>query len=199
MDNRLLWLFIVGGLLVGCGSDENAGGPTGTGGTGAVGSELCAKACAVPPTCDAKADVTACEAQCKKELDGTGYLDPVVAKEYFELFVARGSDPDCTYSKGDLAWWHWTKDRDRIDALPDQARMTECRDVWYSCIGPTGTQDGFRDTCFREYYRYNDGIRSQLKQCFALPCSMTEPFDCVSAAQPKGEPWLAGIDKPAFQ
>lgn len=203
MPTRKHMLGVAIGILVGgCGSDESTGGSPGTGGsggTGAASSELCSHACAVPPTCDPKADVAACEAQCNKEVSGQGYLRADIAKEYFELFVAKGTDPGCEFSKGDMAWWHWTTDRDRIDALPDQAAMKECKDVWNACVGPTATLDGFRGKCFREYYRYGSAVRSEVKACYALPCTMTEPFECVSDAQPKGEPWLAGIDKPAFQ
>jgi len=197
-------IFCLAIVTTACGSDENPGGTPGTGGNAGAGgtggsSELCSKACAVPRTCDPAADVGACEAQCNKEITGQGYLKQDLAKEYFELFVARGDDTNCEYSKGDMAWWHWTKDRDLMDALPDQAAMKECKDVWNACIGPTSTQDGYRAACFLEYYRYGGDLRSKVKACYAMPCSMTQPFDCVVAAQPKGAPWLAGIDKPGFQ
>lgn len=196
---RHIALTFFGILAASCGSDESHPAAPGAGGTSSASLELCTKACAVLPTCDESADLAACEAQCAKELAGAGYLDPGIAKEYFQLFVTKGTDPSCEYSKGDMAWWYWTKDGDRIDTLPEQAVMTECRDVWSGCIGPTGTQDGFRSKCFREYYRYGKTLRGQVKACFSLKCSMTEPFDCVSNAQPKGAPWLAGIEKPAFQ
>ena len=191
------WLSIF--ALVSCGSesggDGGTGGGSGTAGAGGTEPALCKDACGVTLSCDLSADTGACEAQCVKEITGAGYLNTQIALEYFQLFVDIGTDTNCNYSKGAFAWTYWTKDAAKIDALPDQSVMQECRDSFLACYGPTGTVDGYRETCFMGYYRYNTSLRAVVAACLAQECKPGNIWDCVTANQPTGEPWLAGVQQ----
>lgn len=202
MRTRNLTVVLAFQWLVGCGAEDSPGHPPGSGGSagaGGAGNELCAKACSVTTSCDSQADVVACEAQCKKEIAGLGYLNGPVALDYFQQFAALDNDKDCLYSKGGFAWWWWTKNPDRIDALAEQDVLQQCKDVWLACIGPTATQDGFRELCFLSHYRYSAKIRTKVEACYSLTCSPSEPDACVASEQVKGEPWLAGVEQAKLQ
>lgn len=188
---------LLGLAALACGSE---GGNGGAGGAAGAPPVLCVDACAVTLTCDAEADTAACEAQCAKEIAGGGYLDAHVAREYFQQLADLPDDSSCLYSKGRYAWYYWTKDPQRIDALPDQPVMDECRQPYLACYGPTATIDGFRERCFMEHYRYAEHQRERTRQCLTLPCTGIDPWDCMGASQPTEagpEPWLAGVEQPS--
>ena len=203
--DRVVVLLLLAGVVA-CGGEDppgppagGAGGTGGAAGAGGSGSDLCAKACASTATCDPQADVAACKAQCEKEVDGAGHLQAPVALGYFEQFAALENDQECLYSKGGFAWLWWTKNPDRIDQLPDQSVMQQCKSTWLACWGPTGTQDGYREACFMSHYRHNAATRAKVEACYSVACSPTEPNACVASAQPTGEPWLAGVEQPKLQ
>ncbi len=185
-----LWLPAVAALfgLLGCSGQGHSGGDTGH-----KVDPLCAKACDTVRTCDAAADLQACQTQCDKELGGTGYLIPEVAKAYFEQFAAAGDDTKCYYSRGGYAWFKWTKDPGAVDALAEQDLMTTCRKDLRDLLGGASADD-YRADCFMSYYRYNQDRRQAIETCL----SMSDPAQsdaCTIDKQPKGHPWLAGIDQ----
>lgn len=153
--------------------------------------ELCPAACATVKTCDSSLEQGACEAQCAKELAGTGYLIQEVAVEYFQLLHDNPSDPQCYYTN----FGPW-----RVNVLHPEAFtihvnelavLNECVDVEVPCVNlPRQTLES---GCFLGFYRFTEQQRSKVRACFthtvsAATCSAMS--DCFCNTTIPGSPWV---------
>jgi hypothetical protein len=161
--------------------DSSPGGTT-------LAAELCPASCAVVRTCSASLDVGACEAQCALELGGGGYLSAEIALKYFRILHDQAEDPDCHYTK--MVMWEMDvlDQASYVPPVEDWSVLQACVTRASACSGVTSGPA--EEACFFSFYRFNDGTRDAVRQCFLGSCSGYG--DCVCAAQPSsGSPWVA--------
>jgi hypothetical protein len=179
------------------GPDAAAGAVSGDGGST---HPICPGACTTARTCHPDLDVTACEAQCTKELAGTGYLAQDVAQDMFKALAATSSDTGClitsfnNHRKGGPAEVATFKFE-----VADPAAMKPCTDARLACFSDPypGSDSGSKNYCFLSYYRYSETYRAAVRQCFASPCKTMD--DCFCEHQLAGDPWVASPPPPPPQ
>ena len=184
---------------LGCRSDD--GGPAGTTtqttSSTTVPYELCPQACATAKTCRTMLDLSACEAQCHKELEGTGTLITESALDYFQHLHDTNDDSSCTIT----SWNLWLADPFNLDAFSLHVAEPAVLDGCVQALAPCGDVDVriVQSGCFSMYYRYAAERRADARTCFAVPCHNPGQLDrtsCMCSKQPEGEPWL-GMPPPA--
>jgi hypothetical protein len=188
----LLAVLTAGHQGSGCSSEGDQDGPSAsTTTTETAPYELCAGACATAKTCRGLLDVDACVAQCRHEVDGTGYLLTESARKYFRRLHDTADDAGCEIT----SWDAWLADPFGDPSayhpdVDDPATLTECVQALAECSDqPTGFLES---GCFWLYYRHNAERRALVRACFTVSC-----FDpdldrnlCPCSEQPEGEPWL---------
>lgn len=179
--------------LSGCSTSESNQSTTGGGDAGPptdpLAAELCPPACDAVKTCRPGADADACRSQCAKELDGTGYLNPSFAKEYFQALTGMDGGQSC----GTLLFQPWMGDP--FSGTPydagnhDRSVLQQCVDNYGTCMGaPSSIADS---ECFTYYYVWNGSYRAAMDACWKQPCPQ-QPA-CLKAARAPlcGMPWVA--------
>jgi hypothetical protein len=163
------------------------------GGAGAVGTNaLCPAACATVRTCYWPLDLAACEAQCTKELAGSGYLARDVADEYFQILASTGNDAGCSQTR--FGKWRPQSPSD-LDPpkiqVADGVAMQPCLDARTRCYSDSLDNPGGMSShaCFLSYYRYSEVYRAPIRPCFAAACQVMH--DCFCEHQLPGDPWVA--------
>ncbi len=168
------------------GGSNSPAGSGGSGGTSSLAQQLCPDACKTVKTCYAGLDTAACEAQCGKELTGSGYFIPEFAKEYFEKLKDVGTDPQCKVTNLD-AWQLGPGQSYDAGIMDDPSVVTPCVDNATTCTGQK-PQD---DLCFLGYYVYNSQYRAEFKACYDKGCAIEGSCLCDAAV-----PWRAWVAIP---
>ena len=154
---------------------------------------VCPGACETVRTCVAETDVNACEAQCAKELTGTGYLIPYLALPFFESLRDTKPQYACVHLDGNDTWekmhWEVTKDKDQFE---------ECRAAMIRYYGGDDNE-GFSHYCYEGFYILNQPIRDTIRPCFATSVPANEIRTCVESHDPRQRgappPWIAGVPR----
>lgn len=155
----------------------NAGTSGGEGGQGPDLAKLCADSCGLLKDCP-NADTLGCEAQCLKEVTGTGYLIPEIALDFFKTLGEPPQNIEPQYKEIHRCYWdknYWIKwspasaPKGKYTNLKDQEVLNECADKRFQCDGEASKAD-HQAYCLGEYYRYNTDRREKIKPCYALAC-----------------------------
>lgn len=174
----------------GTGPSAGAGGESGQGGAG-YDVSICPEACGRLTSCEGNVDIPACEAQCKKELQGEGHLIPEIANDFFLSLKNVDSGKECGYLNGSYIYWSkWapiSEPKGKYDKLLEQNILMECSDALFKCTQSVDISE-HKSTCVYAYYRYNTDMRMKIKPCFELKCP--DPGYCATQFIQQGEPWL---------
>lgn len=99
-----------GGAAASAGAGGALGGNAGVGGTVGAVPAVCQPACSVVGSCAETQKLgfvqEKCVAQCGREIQGTGTLNPPVAKDVFGFLADHGPDPECKLGQNliDYGW-----------------------------------------------------------------------------------------------
>lgn len=177
------------------GASSGGAGSSGEGGQpGYDPTSLCPQACAALLACNDAFDAPACEAQCTKELTGTGFLIPEMANDYFSFIRdAPSSTYQCSFLNTDFLWTKtWSAGiatLAKYDSLKEQELIAQCTAVQVKCDGET-QQIVHKSHCVLYYYIYNTPTRDEIKNCLAGKCIDLQY--CIGNNQLSTRPWLAG-------
>ena len=163
-------------------SSANGGSTTGV---DELAARLCPRSCPTAKTCadtySAWFDQQACEAQCQRELGGTGYFNAEFAPLFFETMSKLEVDPSCLTTRFLDPW--------RPPYLPQVLEpdvLQRCVDARLECIDDV---DGTTGVCYQVYYVFNQAQRAAVEPCLDVPCISYNA--CLCNTMLAGAPWVA--------
>lgn len=175
---RFAWI-LVATCLVGCsggdsadtGSSVSPPGPTFT----TADAEMCSAACATVASCPMSQtlptplDATRCQAGCKEQLLGNGWLDLTVGRAYYKRLQTLGTDPTCIAWKGEIGFYN---EAELIPTPPtSHSKCIELFTQTCPATSDTAKADVFHG-CFSNYFRYKESHRLKYEACLAKkPCA----------------------------
>lgn len=155
------------------------GGESGQGGA-IYDTSVCPEACGRLASCEVSVvDIPVCEAQCKKELTGEGFLIPEMGNDFFVSLKNAEPGQECSFLVG-YYWDKWSPSsapKGKYDKLLEQDVLMECHDALSNCDKATPSSD-YKAQCIIMYYRYRKEKRQEIKPCFDLKCPA--PESCVT-------------------